>query len=79
MENLKLMSVFALAEYLGGKGVSEGSLEELKANKVSGQALQFLNEEELKELFPTIGDRALVRNVLLEFKKVSNIPDVLNY
>ena len=43
-------------------------MEEVKTNKLSGQGLQFLNEEE-QELLLTIGDRALVRNVLLEFIK----------
>ena len=40
---------------------------------VSGLALTLLDEAELKELIPIIGDRADIRHILAKFKKVFTI------
>lgn len=65
---LGALSVEELAKELKKSGVSSDALKGLVTNRVSGKALLVLDSEELKELVPTIGDRALVRNLLEESK-----------
>lgn len=68
MDVFKAMSIEQLGRHLEGKGVSCDAVERLADNKVSGFALLLIDKSELKELVPTIGDRAIVRNLLKDLK-----------
>ena len=67
----KKLSVKQLGDYLQNNGVSKEAIATLVENNVSGLALLLVDKSELKELLKTIGDRAIVRNLLLSLKKVS--------
>ena len=72
------LSIEQLGEYLENKGVSNEAILRLEENKVSGLAMLLVDEVELKELLPTIGDRAIVKNLLKELRsnKVSLLPSI---
>lgn len=61
---IRKLSISELMQYLEGKGVSSDALQCLQDNRVSGLALLLVSEEELKEMLATIGDRAIVRDLL---------------
>lgn len=48
--------------------VSEESLESLRQNRVAGKAFLALEEEELRELFPLIGERKAIRSIIDSYK-----------
>lgn len=58
------LSAVELSYYLTKIGVSSSAASRLVDNNVSGCALLLVDDEELKELLHTIGDRALVRDLL---------------
>ena len=60
MEKLEQMSVTQLSIFLKTKRISQKAIDCLADNMVSGIALTLLDTSELKELIPTIGDRAQV-------------------
>lgn len=62
---METLSVTGLREYLESQAKT---LENLSSNMVSGLALTLLDDDELKQLVPIIGDRAVLRNMV---KKVS--------
>ena len=62
------LSVKQLGDYLQNNGVSKEAIATLVENNVSGLAL-LVDKSELKKLLKTIGDRAIVRNLLLSLKK----------
>ena len=64
LSSLKKLSVLELSTFLGGNGVSSDAIQSLKMNQVSGLALLLVEEDELKEMLKTIGDRAVVRVIL---------------
>lgn len=64
------LSVLELAGYLEQTGVSSEATELLIKNQVSGRALLLVDNGELKELLHTIGDRAVVRDLLYRARKV---------
>lgn len=68
MEDFRSLSIEELGGYLQNKSVSDDAIEALKENKVSGLALLLVSESELKDLLPTIGDRAIVRSLLSDIK-----------
>lgn len=68
---LSNLSILELAEYLREIGISIEARESLVDNLVSGRALLLVDDGELKELLKTIGDRAIVRDLLNRIKKVS--------
>ena len=61
------MNVTQLSIFLKNKGISQKAIDSLADNMVSGKALTLL---ELKELIPTIGDRAQVREIIWSSKEV---------
>ena len=64
LSSLKKLSVLELSTFLGENGVSSDAIQSLKTNQVSGLALLLVEEDELKEMLKTIGDRAVVRDIL---------------
>ena len=50
--------------------VSQQTVDTLRENRVSGLALLLVNNEELKELFEPIGDRAIVQKLLNNLEMV---------
>ena len=71
MDFLKALTVPRLAAYLEDNGVSSEATKSLVNNKVSGRALLLVESRELKELIPTIGDLAIVRELLENARKVT--------
>lgn len=67
------LSVLELAGYLERTGVSSEATEHLIKNQVSGRALLLVDTDELKELLHTIGDRAVVRDLLCRARKVYSV------
>lgn len=63
-------SVYDLLEYLKQKGANERILEKIKENCVDGSAFVLLTEDDIKELVPLIGDRALLRSLLKHVQQV---------
>lgn len=70
MDTFKAMSIEQVGKHLGEKGVSSDALQRLADNKVSGLALLLIEESELKEMVPAIGDRAILRNLLKDLKVI---------
>ena len=70
MEDFKAFSVSGLRAFLAGEGISIKTLENFSSNMVSGLAMTLLDEAEIKELVPIIGDRAILRNILMKLKQV---------
>ncbi len=62
------MDVDTVVELLAGKGVSSEVVENFRINKISGQALLRLSEEDLKELAPLIGERIEVRTIIEDYR-----------
>lgn len=67
---MQKLSVVELSDHLCQIGVSEDAIKEFSTNKISGKALLLVDDSELRELLPTIGDRAIIRNLLKEITKV---------
>lgn len=65
---MKKLSVQQLGDYLTKSGISPEAIKSFLVNQVTGQALLLLDDSELKELIQTIGDRAILRNLLKEVK-----------
>ena len=72
-EFIKALTIDRLAAYLEDNDVSEEATKRLRDNKVSGRALLLLNRSELKELLPTIGDLAIVRDIISNVGEVSSV------
>lgn len=70
MEEFEKLTVSDLVEFLEEQGISSKTLQNFNSNMVSGLALTALDDSELKELVPIIGDRAAIRNLLNKLKKV---------
>lgn len=71
MEKLEQMSVTQLSIFLKTKRISQKAIDCLADNMASGIALTLLDTSELKELIPTIGDRAQVREIIWTSKEES--------
>ena len=73
MEEFKRLSlaITELQEYLARQSISSKTLKLLAENMVSGLALVLLDELELKEVVPTIGDRAILRKTIQKLKQVN--------
>ena len=59
-----------LSHYLLSNGMRQEIGEVFQANMINGDAFFSLSEEDLKELLPVIGDRALVRKLLKKLREV---------
>ena len=62
-------SVEEVVEYLEDKDVGAEVLDNFKTNLVNGEAFMILEEEDLKELAPLIGERTILRQILRTIKK----------
>ena len=71
MEELKRLTVTELREYLARQNITSKTLELFAENMVSGFALVLLDESELKEVVPTISDRAILRITIQKLKQVN--------
>lgn len=70
---MKKLSVKQLGDYLTKCGISPEAIITFSTNQVTGQALLLVDDGELRELLQTIGDRAVVRNILKQIRKVNII------
>ena len=64
MDEFKMLGIEDLGKYLVQEGISSKTIEKLASEMISGRSLTLLDEAELKEVIPIIGDRAVVRNIL---------------
>jgi len=53
-----------LGEYLMHCGCHEDIVATIISNRITGELLMELREEDLKELFPAVGDRMTIRKIL---------------
>ena len=53
-------------EYLAGK-VDQDVIATIRSHKITGAMFLSLDDEQLKELFPTLGDRMSVKHLLKKF------------
>ena len=53
-------------EYLAGK-VDQDVINTIRSHKITGAMFLSLDNEQLKELFPTLGDRMSVKHLLKKF------------
>lgn len=60
-------------EFLLEKGIQEDVVSIFVTNKVNGSVFLKLSEADLKELIPMIGDQVIVREILKEVCKVSEL------
>ena len=58
------LTVTQLGDFLREKNVSDRAVTALAKDNISGLALLLVEETELNEMLPTIGDRAVIRNLL---------------
>lgn len=69
--SLQNFSVRELVSFLEDQNVPPNVLDNFEENCVNGEAFLTLEEEDLKELVPLIGERTLVRKILRSSKLVS--------
>ncbi len=62
-------SIDELGYFLSQKGASDRVVESLKDNYVNGSAFVVLTEDDIKQLTPLIGDRALLRSLLKQVQQ----------
>lgn len=67
MANFSEFSVEEVVTYLEDKDVGAGVLDNFEKNLVNGEA--FLEEEDLKEIAPLIGERTILRQIFRTIKK----------
>ena len=60
------LNVEELSEHLVEKGVHEDVSATFKSNRIGGKVFLKLPDENLKELIPTVGEKALVKELLEE-------------
>ena len=66
--DISIMSKEELASYLEQEGLDSDVIETLRSNKISGSSFLELSLEDLKELFPIVGDRIAVKKLQEKFK-----------
>ncbi len=65
------LSVSELKEYLVGclnDKVQEESIAVLERNRVSGETFLELDDEDIREMFPLIGERRAIKRAIEDFK-----------
>ena len=67
------MSCSEFSEFFIKEGFHEEIILSFSSNTMCGTSFCNLTEEDLKELLPGIGDRACVRQLLQEVKKVCRL------
>ena len=62
-----------LCEYLEGKGISSSQTRIFVEQGISGKIFLLLQESDLTEICPRLGDKVALRQLLKELQKVSFI------
>jgi len=58
-----------LCDFLSSSGkLSEDTIEKFRYNRISGSTFFELNEVDLKELLPILGDRKVVQRIIASYK-----------
>lgn len=68
MSNIRDLTCSKFSEYLTREGVHEEVIEMFLCNRICGETFCDLNEEDLKELLPVVGDRVRIRRLLKEMR-----------
>ena len=87
MEQIRAISELSseeLCNYLSGQVHQTAALDKLKEHDINGQIFVNLTEDDLKDLFPNIGQRLSIATVLRQLKKKtensqSNSKSKVNY
>lgn len=75
---MRKLSVEQLGDYLTKNGLSQEAIHAFSKNNVTGKALLLLEDDDIKGLIDTIGDRAVLRNLLREVRKVMSHNIIFN-
>lgn len=59
-----------LGQYLTDNGCHEEVVSTIISNRINGELLLELQEEDLKEMFPVLGDRMTIRKILDRIRQV---------
>ena len=70
MSDIRELTCSEFSEYLTREGVHEEVIELFSRNRICGETFCDLNEEDLKELLPVVGDSVRIRRLLNEATKV---------
>ena len=68
---VEMFSIEEVKEFISSQlngVVQEDSLETLQRNRIAGKAFLQLDDEELRELFPLIGERKAIKNLICSYK-----------
>jgi len=71
MDWLKDSSYDDFGEFLEAEGAHEDIIRTFLDNRISGEAFLSLEEDDLKELVPVIGDRIFVKKLLQQAQKTA--------
>lgn len=66
ISNIRDLTCNEFSKYLTREGVHEEVIELFSLNRICGETFCDLNEEDLKELLPVVGDRVRIRRLLKE-------------
>ena len=64
MSDIRELTCSEFSEYLMREGVHEAVIELFSHNRICGETFCDLNEEDLKELLPVVGDRVHISRLL---------------
>jgi len=71
MDRLKDLSYDDFGKFLEAEGAHEDIIRTFLDNRISGEAFLSLEEDDLKELVPIMGDRIFVKKLLQQARKTS--------
>ena len=71
MDKIKDMDEYEFSEFVQQEGYHENISTTIEHNRISGATFLMLTLEELKELFPVIGDRVPMKKLLNDAKGVT--------
>lgn len=72
MEQMRVVSRYSteeLCDYLPGEVHQDAVLDTLREHDISGRIFVSLTEDDLKDLFPVLGERLSITTVLRQLKK----------
>ena len=72
MAYLEYLTIDEFAERLVEEGIEDEVVKTFEENRISGAVFLQLQEDDLKELVPVIGDRVKVRQLLREATQVGS-------
>ena len=72
MAYLEYLTIDEFAEHLVEEGIEDEVVKTFEENRFSGAVFLQLQEDDLKELVPVIGDRVKVRQLLREATQVGS-------